>query len=124
MVNGEVAFPEGALGLHTFWDIKGVKWELLDDFDLIEKTMLEAAKSCGATILRHQSHRFEPHGVTVLVMLAESHLSFHSWPEKGAAAVDLFSCSPKMDGEEVSRLIEKVFSPETLGKRVMVRGRT
>jgi len=115
-------FPTGALGLHTLWDLEGVSPDRLNDLELIEASMLRAARACGATVLGCKSHRFEPQGVTALLLLAESHLAFHSWPERGSAAVDLFSCSPAMDPGEVRRVLEEVFGPERLGQRTFVRG--
>lgn len=120
--NDEYDFPQGAIGVHTFWDLEGVSSKKLDDLELIENSMLEAAKSCGATTLGHRSHQFEPQGVTVLILLAESHLSFHSWPERGAAAVDLFSCSPSMKVKKVADLLREVFQPKKLNERRLVRG--
>lgn len=55
--------------------------------------LTEAANLCQATILNTVSHKFEPYGVTCILMLAESHISIHSWPEKGIAAADVYTCS-------------------------------
>ena len=52
-----------------------------------------AAKLCHATILNTASYKFDPYGVTAILMLAESHISVHSWPEEGKAAVDVYTCS-------------------------------
>ena len=54
--------------------------------------MLQAAEAAGATIVQSVFHRFSPHGVTGVVVVAESHLSIHTWPEYGYAAVDFFTC--------------------------------
>jgi S-adenosylmethionine decarboxylase proenzyme len=118
----KVTFPTGALGLHTLWDLEGVAPDRLNDLALIEEAMLRAARACGATVLGCKSHQFTPQGVTALLLLAESHLAFHSWPERGSAAVDLFSCSPAMDPKEVRRVLDEVFAPKRLGERTFVRG--
>jgi len=65
---------------------------MLDDFSGIESLMLKAAEAAGATIVQSVFHRFSPHGVTGVVVVAESHLSIHTWPEYGYAAVDFFTC--------------------------------
>ncbi len=79
------------LGTHIlaeFWGCNRV-----DDPDHIETVMVEAARASGATVLRSNMHHFgEGMGVTGVVLLAESHLSIHSWPEYGYAAVDVFVC--------------------------------
>lgn len=59
--------------------------------------MREAAMVSGATYISHQSHQFTPYGVTVLIMIAESHLAIHTWPEYGYAAVDIFTCGTTVD---------------------------
>jgi S-adenosylmethionine decarboxylase len=51
-----------------------------------------AAEACGAHVLQTMSHHFNPQGVTAICLLSESHISIHTWPEKGEAAVDVFTC--------------------------------
>ena len=67
-------------------------FDSLNDGSRIVQACLTACQTAGSTVLNHQWHQFEPHGVTCLVLLAESHLSIHTWPEKGSAAVDIFTC--------------------------------
>ena len=69
----------------------------LNDLAYIKHAMHEAAVACGATIVDEVFHLFNPHGVSGVVVIAESHLAIHTWPEYGYAAVDLFTC-----GEEIS----------------------
>lgn len=64
----------------------------LDDVDFIERAMVDAARIAGATIVSRAFHHFSPHGVSGAVIIAESHLAVHTWPEYGYAAVDLFTC--------------------------------
>lgn len=71
--------------------------DVLDDRELLEAVTCRAAESSGATILNLVSHQFDPYGVTVLVLLAESHLSIHTWPERGQAHVDAFTCGSSTD---------------------------
>lgn len=65
---------------------------LLDSVEHIAKTMREAALKAGATIVTETFHRFSPYGVSGAIIIAESHLAIHTWPEHGYAAVDLFTC--------------------------------
>ncbi len=66
--------------------------ETLNNVDYIRSAMLEAAHRTGATIVTESFHHFSPHGVSGAVIIAESHLAIHTWPEFGYAAVDLFTC--------------------------------
>lgn len=65
---------------------------LLDDLERIQRVLAEAAQRAGSTLLSQTAHRFEPQGVTALALLAESHISIHTWPELGYAAADVFTC--------------------------------
>jgi S-adenosylmethionine decarboxylase len=68
---------------------------ILDDEILIERAIREAARRASATLLHQESRRFEPQGVTAFALLAESHISIHTWPELGYAAVDIFTCGSR-----------------------------
>ncbi len=70
---------------------------LLSDVDGIHSMMIEAAKAANATVMQSAFHRFEPQGVSGTVILAESHLSIHTWPEKGYAAMDFYTCGDHTD---------------------------
>jgi len=70
---------------------------LLSDVDGIHTMMIAAAKAARATVMESAFHRFEPQGVSGTVILAESHLSIHTWPEKGYAAMDFYTCGDHTD---------------------------
>ena len=70
---------------------------LLSDVDGIQTMMIVAAKAARATVMESAFHRFEPQGVSGTVILAESHLSIHTWPEKGYAAMDFYTCGDHTD---------------------------
>lgn len=84
------------LGTQTLVDLFGCDQSRLDDPDAIREIMLEAARRAGATIISNSFHRFSPHGVSGVVILAESHFAIHTWPEHGYAALDLFTCGKTM----------------------------
>jgi len=69
---------------------------VLDDFDRIKRYVLEAARECGATVLDHSFHRFSPQGVSGVVVIAESHIAIHTWPEYRYASVDIFTCGTRV----------------------------
>lgn len=81
-----------AARLHVIADVTDLDEQLLDDPDRLEAIIVAACTDAGATVLDTLVHRFDPHGVTVLALLAESHASIHTWPEVGAAFLDAFTC--------------------------------
>lgn len=81
-----------ALGTQMLLELRGCDPRLLDDLGYIQDALLSAAVEMGATVLGHTFHKFSPQGVTGIVAIAESHLSIHTWPEHGYAAVDIFTC--------------------------------
>ena len=86
-----------ALGRHIVCEFSGCDPMLLSDVDGIHAMMITAAKAARATIMESAFHRFEPQGVSGTVILAESHLSIHTWPEKGYAAMDFYTCGDHTD---------------------------
>ena len=80
------------VGKHCILELYGCDQRKLDDEAFLRTTITTAAKRAGATLLNLITHRFEPQGVTGLALLAESHISIHTWPEAGYAAVDVFTC--------------------------------
>lgn len=81
------------MGKHYLLNLYGCPFDLLNDQQYIVAMLTKAAKLCQATILNTASYKFDPQGVTAILMLAESHISVHSWPEEGKAAVDVYTCS-------------------------------
>jgi len=81
-----------ALGHHLLAEFTGCDPAALADLQGVTSAMLRAAEVSGATIVTHSFHHFSPHGVSGAVIIAESHLAIHTWPEHGFAAVDFFSC--------------------------------
>lgn len=87
-----VALPPAGLGTHLLLDLHGVDAALLDDVDTVADLLAAAATAGGATVVDRCLHRFSPQGVSGVVVLAESHVAIHTWPEHGVAAVDVFTC--------------------------------
>jgi S-adenosylmethionine decarboxylase len=80
------------VGKHCILELYDCDSAKLDDESFLRDTITSAAKRAGATLLHLITHRFDPQGVTGLALLAESHISIHTWPESGYAAVDVFTC--------------------------------
>jgi S-adenosylmethionine decarboxylase len=109
-----------ASGKHLLMDLYGASG--LTDGDFIEKTLRAAAKVCGATVLNAQLHHFgENLGVTGVVLLAESHISIHTWPENDFAAIDLFMCG-NCDPEKAIEPLKAAFAPEKVNLSCHNRG--
>jgi spermidine synthase len=86
-----------ALGRHILVEFNGCSPEILNDVSIIEKAMVEAAQKAGATVIQSNFHHFSPFGVSGVVVIQESHLAIHTWPEYQYAAVDLFTCGDTVD---------------------------
>ncbi len=80
------------LGVHFLLDVAGAPFATLDDPILVETLLVDAVKAMGAKVLGIHIHRLSPQGVSGVVVISESHLTIHTWPERGEAAVDLFTC--------------------------------
>lgn len=85
------------LGRHLLSEFYDCEPNILNNVSLIEKAMCDAAVLAGATIVQKTFHHFSPYGVSGVVVIAESHLAIHTWPEYGYAAVDLFTCGSSVD---------------------------
>ena len=86
-----------ALGRHVLVEFYGCDPDALNNKEGLEEVMREAAVESGATVVSSVFHLFNPHGVSGVVVIAESHLTIHTWPEYGYAAVDLFTCGDSVD---------------------------
>ena len=86
-----------ALGRHILVEFSGCNAEVMNDVSIIESSMIEAAKIAGATVINSTFHHFSPWGVSGVVVIQESHLAIHTWPEYRYAAVDLFTCGDSVD---------------------------
>lgn len=86
-----------ALGRHILVEFMNCKADVLNDVSIIEKSMVEAAQIAGATVINSTFHHFSPYGVSGVVVIQESHLAIHTWPEYRYAAVDLFTCGDTVD---------------------------
>jgi S-adenosylmethionine decarboxylase proenzyme len=96
---------EQALGRHLILEIWDADPHLLDDAHALEQLLLQAARAANATVIQSVFHHFSPYGVSGVVVIAESHLTIHTWPEYRYAAIDIFTCGPKMDLEAAVEVI-------------------
>jgi S-adenosylmethionine decarboxylase len=95
------------VGKHCILELYDCDPSKLDDEIFLRHTITTAAQRAGATLLNLITHRFEPQGVTGLALLAESHISIHTWPENGYAAVDVFTCGDHTMPEKACEVLCK-----------------
>lgn len=93
------------LGRHLLLEMNECAPALLDDVALVKQVLLAAAEEAGVTVVGEVFHKFSPVGVTGIVCIAESHISIHTWPEHGYAAVDIFTCGENFKPMEAAHFI-------------------
>jgi len=98
---------------HSFLELYRCDCEKLNDESYLRCILNRASKLANATVLNLISNKFEPQGVTAIALLAESHISIHTWPESKYSAVDIFTCGKNMMPEVASQyLIESLIAKE------------
>ncbi|MFH1509938.1 MAG: adenosylmethionine decarboxylase [Candidatus Nealsonbacteria bacterium] len=117
-----VATPtkENYAGIHLFgefWDGK-----VIENSKEVENLLVEAAKISNSTILKTVVHKFKPQGVTGFVLLAESHISIHTWPEWNLVAIDIFTCGNKAMPQKAFDYIKEAFQPNYFTIKRLKRG--
>lgn len=112
-----------SLGTHLLLDYFECNPKVLKETKTLEDLMMEAAKTMGATILETSfKDLFTPFGVSGIVIIAESHLSIHTWPEYGYAAVDFFTCGKKIDPWKAHPLIKQGLGSNRTSMTELKRG--
>lgn len=111
-----------ALGRHILLELFGCDPRALNDMEGLEGTFVTAARKSNATVLKTAFHKFNPHGVSGVVIISESHLTVHTWPEYRYAAVDIFSCGDKMDVEKAIELLTGKLAAERINGFEVKRG--
>ena len=102
-----------ALGTHLLVELKTCNSKALNDLKKVQDIMVSAAKEAKATIVETSFHKFSPFGISGVVVIAESHLSIHTWPEYGYAAVDIFTCGDALKPEVAAQhLIQRFQSKD------------
>ena len=110
------------VGRHVIVELLGGNPNLLNDERYIVAALKEAAERAGGTVLNVSSHKFTPQGVTALALLSESHLSIHTWPEHGYAAVDAFTCGSHTEPQLACDFLKKSLFCTEERTRVLDRG--
>ena len=111
-----------ALGRHLLMELEDCNEEVLDNLDTLEETMVTAAEAAGATVVGKSFHRFSPHGISGVVVVAESHLFIHTWPEYGYAAADIFTCGTSVQPEKAAALLVEKLGARNHSMQEIARG--
>lgn len=114
--------PANYLGRHVLAEFFDCDPNILNNVELVEEYMTQAAVECGATVVQKCFHMFSPHGVSGVVIISESHLAIHTWPELGYAAVDLFTCGESCDPKVAYRFLKKLFRSSNSNFSELKRG--
>ena len=109
------------IGRHCILELYQCDNAKLNDEAFIRTTMTSSAKIAGATLINLVTHSFKPQGVTGLALLAESHISIHTWPEIGYAAIDVFTCGEHTMPEKACNLLAKDFLAKYLSFKDIAR---
>lgn len=110
------------LGRHILAELYGCDFARLNDPELLRGASLEAVERSGATIMSHHFKSFEPQGVSGVIVIAESHLSFHTWPEHGYAAIDYFTCGDRIDIHLAVDIMAEALQPTHAERTLHWRG--
>lgn len=95
----------GTLGKHFLLDLKNCSEDLLDDLDFIKDVLFSVANEADTPVIGESFHRFQPQGISGVVLITGAHLCIHTWPEYGYAAIDIFTYGEPFHPEEAARLI-------------------
>lgn len=108
-------------GAHLIIDLKGAQG--LDDLERMEAALCDAVEAAGATLLHLHLHHFSPNGgISGVAVLAESHISVHTWPERGFAAFDVFMCG-RANPDRTIPVLQAAFGPRETQVKEILRGR-
>ena len=116
-------YNRGGLGRHIIAELYGCKSEVLGDAGIILQLLTDAAVQCGAKVVGRYVEKFEEGGgVSAIVVIKESHISIHTWPEAGYAALDIFTCGEGTDPWKAYDLIIEKIAPENVSSIEIHRG--
>lgn len=111
-------------GRHLILDLYGCDQGILDDYEELQRLLEASLVMANATILRIFGEKFQPQGVTLLALLAESHASVHTWPCEGYCAIDLYTCGDKTKTHRAAEFLKKKLKAETVEEKELVRSTT
>lgn len=111
-----------SLGQQLIVELYGCDRTLLDDPSRLEQILTEAISRSGGTIVKPCFHQFSPHGVTGVVVIAESHVAIHTWPEFGYCALDVFTCGTQVNTDQIFECVRNEFQAQETSVMEVKRG--
>lgn len=109
------------MGVHIVVDLFGVNPKLISEVEVTKKILDEAIERSKLISIKSFFHQFSPHGVSCIYLLATSHVSLHSWPEIGYAALDIFVCDKDEKAFKFLEVIKEKFKPEKIETQIIKR---
>ncbi|KUK84151.1 MAG: S-adenosylmethionine decarboxylase proenzyme [Pelotomaculum thermopropionicum] len=110
------------LGRHVLAEICGCDFNILNNIKKVEEIMVDAALEAGAEVRECVFHKFSPQGVSGVVVISESHLAIHTWPELGYAAVDVFTCGDSVNPWDACNYLTDHFYAKHITAKEIKRG--
>lgn len=111
-----------SLGKHILMEVYDCDKSILNSHSRCETIMVKAAERAKAHIIKSVFHKFNPHGVSGVVVISESHLAIHTWPEYGYAAIDIFTCGDEIDPYVAHDFLKKILKPKKTSIKEIKRG--
>ena len=106
---------------HILFTLKGCTKDLLNDEEYIRDVVDSTSRKCHSSLLALHSHKFNPQGVTCVAMLAESYISIHTWPEKGMAVCDIFTCGEHTKPKKGVEYMRMMFNADDIISKSFTR---
>lgn len=110
------------IGKHLTVDMYGCSFDILNSTELIKEALQTAAQEANMTILNYADCKFEPQGLTAVLLLSKSHISIHTYPELGFAAIDVFSCGDHSHPENAVKTLRRLLKPNKVKTTHLRRG--
>lgn len=111
-----------ALGRQILVEYYDCDQSKINDVSYVETSLIQAAKASKATLISHNFHKFSPYGISGVVVIAESHIAIHTWPEYNYAAVDIFTCGDTIDPWVIQESLKENFASKNVSSMEMKRG--
>ena len=111
-----------ALGRHILAEYYSCDTSALDNTTFLENCMKDAVVASGATIIDTKFHQFSPYGVSGVIVISESHMTIHTWPEYGYAAIDFFTCGDQVDPWKAFDHMNHILKPLNYSTKEIKRG--
>lgn len=109
------------IGTHVFANLRGCPINLLKKVEVVRALLNKVVLEAKLNKINEVFHQFEPEGVTGVIIISESHVSVHTWPQHQLAAIDIFTCGKEGDAEKAFEILVKKFKPKSFDKKVIRR---